>query len=59
VSDDYTVRSITITEVIDTQGERQLTIDVEGDPSQWDVLGMLDYAQAAERSNARWPDDEE
>jgi hypothetical protein len=59
VSDNFTVRSITVTEVIGTHGERQLTIDVEGDPSQWDVLGMLDYAQAAERGNAAWPEDEE
>jgi hypothetical protein len=44
VSDDFTVRSITISELIGEDGGRYISVGAEGDPTPWDVLGMLEYA---------------
>ncbi len=49
---DYVVRSVTISNVIDATGREYITYDTEGDPSDWDVLGMIDYIAAVLRNHA-------
>jgi hypothetical protein len=49
---DLVVRSVTVSVVIDHTGESSITYNTNGDPSDWDVLGMLEYASAALRNTA-------
>ncbi len=52
------VRSVTIREAIDSDGERFLEIQSEGDPTLWDVLGMLGWATEVTRQQVDLrPDD--
>ena len=42
--DPIVVRSVTVTELMDGEGNRYISFDTEGDPEYWDVLGLLHYA---------------
>jgi hypothetical protein len=55
----YVVRSVTVAEVMDDDGEISLTIDTTGDPTEWQQLGMLDFALTATRLVVAWPDDDD
>lgn len=55
--DDYVIRSVTIAEVLDADGERAITYNTEGDPADWDILGMLGYVEAIIRRQVNFPDD--
>lgn len=44
MSEDLVCRSVTVAEVIDPDGQRWVTLDNDGDPSPWDLLGLLHYA---------------
>lgn len=50
---DLPVRSVTIAEVIDTEGQRVIEISTDGEPSVWDVLGFVHYADEACRQQIR------
>jgi len=50
VTDDYTVHSVTVSEVMNSDGERCIAVTHEGDPSVWDVLGLLGWAMTATRA---------
>ena len=49
---DYVVRSVTISSVIDPNGREYITYGTEGDPSDWDVLGLIEYVAAVIRNHA-------
>lgn len=53
MASDLPVRSVTIAEVIDDQGRRVIEITTEGEPSVWDVLGFLHYADEVSRVQIR------
>jgi hypothetical protein len=53
---DLPVRSVTIAEVINDEGQRVIEITTDGDPSVWDVLGFLDYADEVSRMQIRAAD---
>jgi hypothetical protein len=53
VTADLSVREITVREVISPEGQRVIEIATEGEPSVWDVLGMLDYAAEVARQQIR------
>jgi hypothetical protein len=53
VTPDLPVRSVTIAEVIDQHGQRVIEISTDGDPSVWDVLGFLHYADEVSRAQIR------
>jgi hypothetical protein len=53
---DLPVRSVTIAEVIDDRGQRVIEITTDGDPSVWDVLGFLHYADEVSRMQIRAAD---
>jgi hypothetical protein len=53
---DLPVRSVTIAEVIDDNGRRVIEITTDGDPSVWDVLGFLHYADEVSRMQIRQAD---
>lgn len=42
--DPIVTRSITVYEFMDGDGDRWITVDTEGEPQEWDVVGMLTYA---------------
>lgn len=48
---DLPVKSITVSEVIDEEGGRVLTIDPEN-VSIWDAMGLLEYAMTVYRVRA-------
>jgi hypothetical protein len=50
---DLPVRSVTIAEVIDPAGRRVIEITTDGEPSVWDVLGFLHYADEVSRQQIR------
>lgn len=50
---DLPIKSVTIQEVIDENGKRQIEITTDGEPSVWDVLGMCDYAIEVGREQIR------
>jgi hypothetical protein len=50
---DLPVRSVTIAEVIDPAGRRVIEITTDGEPSVWDVLGFLHYADETCRQQIR------
>jgi len=56
---DYVVRSVTISNVIDATGREYITYDTEGDPSDWDVLGLIEYTAAVIRNAASLGTDDE
>jgi len=51
----YVVRSVTVAEVMDDDGDISLTLDTTGNPTEWQALGMLDFAAAASRADIAWP----
>jgi hypothetical protein len=53
---DLPIRSVTIAEVIDDDGRRVIEISTDGDPSVWDVLGFLHYADEVSRMQIRQAD---
>ena len=55
----YIVRSVTVAEVVGDDGGTYLTLDTTGDPTEWQALGMLDFAAAASRADITWPIEEE
>lgn len=57
--DDYVIRSVTISEVLGPDGARYITYATEGDPADWDVLGLIGYISAVIRSAATLPDVDE
>lgn len=50
--DDFVVRSVTVSVVIEDDGSQAITYNTEGDPADWEVLGMLDYAASVIRNCA-------
>lgn len=50
---DLSVREVTVREVIGGDGRRAIEISTEGEPSVWDVLGMLHYADEVCREQIR------
>lgn len=50
---DLPVRSVTIAEVIQDDGRRAIEISTDGEPSVWDVLGFLGYADEVCREQIR------
>jgi hypothetical protein len=55
---DLPVRSVTIAEVINDDGQRVIEISTDGEPSVWDVLGFLHYADKVSRMQIRQADGE-
>jgi len=55
----YVVRSVTIAEVMDDDGDISLTLDTTGDPTEWQQLGMIAWAHAACTADATWPDEDD
>lgn len=53
VTADLPVREVTVREVISPEGQRVIEVTTEGEPSVWDVLGMLDYAAEVARQQIR------
>ena len=47
------VRSVTVSEVMEPDGQVHLLVTHEGDPSLWDQLGMLDAAAVSVRMDLR------
>ena len=56
---DIVVRSVTVSVVLDGDGDNAITYETEGNPSDWDVLGLLAYADAAIRNRACFGGDED
>ena len=55
---DYVIKSVTIAEVLDANGERAITFDTEGDPADWELLGLLEYTAAVIRNHAAISDED-
>jgi hypothetical protein len=50
---DVSVHSVTVAEVFDSEGQRVIEVSTDGEPSVWDVLGLLEYAAEVGREQVR------
>jgi hypothetical protein len=59
MADGFVVRSVTLSEVVDDDGESYLTLSTTGEPADHHVLGMIAWAHAACTADATWPDEDD
>lgn len=55
---DLSVKSVLIAEVIDMDGRRFMEINTHGDPTTWDVLGMLAFGTESARRQVKVGEDD-